>query len=964
MTTFKKRAFVTTSTIAIAAAATFAGSHAAYAQAAPQTAQVGAVEEVIVTGTRIVRDGYEAPTPLTVVGVEQVQQSATNNTIDYLTTLPAFAGNYTPQSSTQNVSAGTAGTSSVNLRNLGTNRTLVLINGQRSVPSTITGLVDVNTIPSQLIERVDVVTGGASAAYGSDAVSGVVNFVLDTKFTGVKGEVSGGVTTYGDDRSWKVAMTGGTAFANDRGHFIVSGMASHQDGVLDGGRAWNNTGLQIITNPAYGTGAGQSTGVPQRLLLDKVSLSNATPGGIIVSGALKGIAFGAGGSPYQFNYGSIVSGSAMSGGDWLTANLHTVGQSIEPSGGQRNLFARASYQVTDDIDVYIQSNWYENTNFSNAYPNDNYFGGLTIRTDNAFLPASVRTQAQALGLTTITMGTSLTELGPNSILTKHRVVRNVVGANGKVDGFDTTWTWNAYFQSGVSMSSESSLNTLLFPAFTPAVDAVTAPNGSIVCRTTLTNPNNGCVPYNVFGTGVASAASKQYVVGYSHRNQRFVQNVEAASITGEPFSSWAGPVSVALGIEHRNEKAVGSSTDLDKQRVFFAGNYLPTFGAYNVTEGFAETVVPLAKDTVWAKSLDLNAAVRGTSYSTSGYVTTWKVGATYTPIDDLTFRATRSRDIRAPNLNDLYNAGSTTNQVVIDTGRTNQGISYFGTTRGNTALVPEKADTTGLGVVIQPQFFPGFSASVDYWNIDLSGAINTISAQNIVDLCSQGAASFCQAINNGQPLNPVGGSAANQINIQPFNLAQQLVRGVDLEASYRTSLSAIVSDWEGNIGLRVLSTFYLKNYTNNTLTPPTDGAGQNTGGATSAPDYRMTVSATYSNDIISATLTDRIVSSGVYNNTYVVCTSGCPVSTTANNTINANSIAGAMYWDLALSYKFLQGDNGSNSELFLNVKNITNKDPVLVAGGPSGVPYDTVTTNPSNYDSLGRVFRLGVRFKM
>ena len=956
MISFKKSAFVTTSTLAIAAA-TFAG--AAQAQTT-QTAQAGAVEEIVVTGTRVVRDGYEAPTPLTVVGVEQFQQASTNNTIDYLTTLPSFAGNYTPQNSTQNVSAGTAGTASVNLRNLGTTRTLVLVNGQRSVPSTITGLVDVNTIPSQLIERVDVVTGGASAAYGSDAVSGVVNFVLDTKFTGVKGEASGGVTTYGDDRSWKVALTGGTTFAGDRGHFIISGMINHQDGVLGGGRAWNNTGLQIITNPAY---SATNTSVPQRLLLDKVSLSNATPGGIIVSGALKGIAFGPGGQPYQFNYGSIVSGSAMSGGDWLTANLHTVGQSIEPSGGQRNLFVRASYAVTDEIEVFVQSNWYENSNFSNAYPNDNYFGGLTIKTDNAYLPAAVRTQALTLGLTTLTMGTSLTELGPNSILTRRKVLRNVVGLTGKMDAFDTAWTWDAYYQTGVSMGSESSLNTLYFPGFTAAVDAVAAPNGSIVCRSTLTAPNNGCVPYNVFGTGVASAASKQYVVGTSHRNQRFVQNVAAASMAGEPFSSWAGPVSLALGIEHRSEKASGSSTVLDRTRpaVFFAGNYLPTFGSYNVTEGFAETVVPLAKDTVWAQSLDLNAAVRGTSYSNSGYVTTWKVGATYQPIADLTFRATRSRDIRAPNLNDLYNAGSTTNQVVIDTGRTGQGISYLGTTRGNPALVPEKADTTGLGVVIQPQFFPGFSASVDYWNIDLGGAISTISAQNIVDLCSQGATSFCQAINNGQPLNPVGGSGANQINIQPFNLAQQLVRGVDLEASYRTPLAAINDSWEGNIGFRVLSTFFIKNYTNNTLTPPTDSAGQNAGGG--PPDYRMTVSATYSNDIISATISDRIVSSGVYNNTYVVCASGCPVSTTANNTINANSIAGAMYWDASFSYKFMN-DGASNAELFLNVKNITNKDPVRVAGGPSGVPYDTVTTNASNYDTLGRVFRLGVRFKM
>src|SRR5690606_12632629 len=138
---------------------------------------------------------------------EQMQEQASPNLIDYMTSLPSFAGNYTPQSSTQNLSSGTAGTSSVNLRNLGTNRTLVLINGQRSVPSTITGLVDVNTVPKQLIERVEVVTGGASAAYGSDAVSGVVNFILDTDFTGFKAEASGGMTDYSDNGNYTLSMT-------------------------------------------------------------------------------------------------------------------------------------------------------------------------------------------------------------------------------------------------------------------------------------------------------------------------------------------------------------------------------------------------------------------------------------------------------------------------------------------------------------------------------------------------------------------------------------------------------------------------------------------------------------------------------------------------------------------------------------------------------------------------------------
>src|SRR5581483_5814970 len=181
-----------------------------------------------------------------------------------------------------------------------------------------------------------------------------------------------------------------------------------------------------------------------------------------------------------------------------------------------------------------------------------------------------------------------------------------------------------------------------------------------------------------------------------------------------------------------------------------------------------------------------------------------------------------------------------------------------------------------------------------------SQAIATITAQNIIDLCYQGATVYCQAINNGGPINQNGGSAANQINLQPFNIAQQLVRGVDLEASYRANLADIVNSWDGAVTLRMLSTFFIKNFINNTLTPPIDHAGENSG-ANFVPDYRMTLSATYSNDKISATLTDRIVSSGVYNNTYVVCTSGCPVSTTNNNTINSNSIAGAMYFDLSVS---------------------------------------------------------------
>jgi outer membrane receptor protein involved in Fe transport len=934
--------------------------------------------EVVVTGSRlVVRDGYAAPVPLTVVGAEQVQQQATPNLIDYITTLPAFAGNYTPQNSTQNVSSGTAGTSSVNLRNLGTNRTLVLIDGQRSVPSTVQGLVDVNTIPQQLIERVEVVTGGASAAYGSDAVGGVVNFILDRKFTGFKAELSSGMTDYGDNESGKISMTGGTPFASGRGHFILSGQFATQDGVVEGDRPWNLEGWQIVTNPNYKVTNGVSNGEPQRILLNQISAGNATPGGIIlfgrtgtstanITGPLAGTAFGVGGAPYKFHYGALngTNFAFTQGGDWETSSLHLVGQSIEPKISSKNIFARASFDVTDDINVFLQSNWYENSNQSHAYPNE-FFGGLVVNVDNAFLPTAVRTQAQALGYTRLVMGTSNADMGTVTIDTDRKLVRNVVGAEGRFNLFSTDWKWNAYFQGGVSESVESAYHSLNLVKHALAIDAVVDPSsGAIVCRSTLTAPTNGCIPYNPFGINVNSQAALNYVLGHPRREQTFRQNVTAASVSGSPFEGWAGPIFAATGVEYREESVRGEVTAEDLAGQFFAGNYKPTFGKINVKEGFVETLVPLATDQVWAKALSFNAAARFTDYSTSGSVTTWKAGFTYKPIEDVLLRVIRSRDIRAPNVSELFNAGSRVNNLVIDNS-TGLQYQYEGTTTGNPNLQPEEADTNSVGIVYQPSFLQGFSTSVDYWSIDLNDAINTISAQQIVDLCTvKGQPEFCQAINNGLPL---GQSPRDAIRIQPFNLAEQKVRGIDLEASYRTALANIVSSMPGNLVFRALGTHFLENYTNNTLTLPTDTAGQNTGGGPA--DWRWNASLTYDVNPISGTFNARGVSSGTYGNAFIECTSGCPVSTTDHPTISTNHLPGAVYFDVSLKYSLMVGQgegNGEETEVqaFLNVRNITNKDPVIVAGGPSGLPYDTVTTNPANYDSLGRTFLLGVRIKL
>ena len=965
---FKRGALTTVSTTALAISAMSLGSHHAFAAAAQtaaaQTAatQTADVEEVIVTGSRIVRDGYEAPTPLTVVGVEQLQTSGTTNVADYVNTLPAFAGSRNPTTTNSSMSGGSSGSNVVNLRNLGISRTLVLLDGQRSVVTNSDGSVDINTFPQNLIARVDVVTGGASAAYGSDALAGVVNFILDKKFTGVKGEISGGVTTYGDNRQWDMNVAGGTGFANDRGHFLISAEAGHTDGIRVNDRAWNLQGWELITNPAYGTGTGQSRTVPERLLANHVSTIYPA-GGIIVSGPLKGITFGPGGVPRQFVYGDIVSGSDMTNGEWQAATIRGTGlaNGLTSVDTNQNFFTRASYQVTDTFEMFAQASWAHDFNHNYCCPFENN-GGLVQKADNPFIPASVLAQMTANKLTTITLGSMVADLGIAGANNDRRVQRMVVGGSGSFDAAETTWTWNAYAQIGITLAHEQVSDPPYLPAFALAIDAVRNPNtGAIVCRSTLTAPTNGCVPYNLYGTGVNSAAAVKYVLGsgaIDFRDERFVQRVIAASAQGEPFSDWAGPVSVAFGMEHRKESAAGIVDPDGALGNWDYGNYRPLNANTSVTEGFVETVIPLAKSTEWAKSLDLNAAARFTGYETSGFVSTYKVGLTYDPIDDIRFRATRSHDIRAPNLLDLFSGGGGgfpgyLNPFKPVNGTPSSEIGRSSTT-GNATLVPEVSDMTGLGVVLNPQFFPGFNASVDYWNMDIGKAIGTLTTQQIIDQCYAGNAQTCAALTFAPD------KTITLITLRPFNLVNQIARGIDFEVSYRTPLAAINSDWDGNLALRWLGTHYIKNYSSNGINTPTDTAGQNTGGG--PPSWRWNGTVAYSTDVINLNLGIRGVSAGTYLNSYVVCSTACPISTADNRTINNNSIPGAVYFDTSISYKVTLGS--AASELFFNIRNVTNKDPAVVAPGTGGFSYEAAPYNGALYDALGRTFRAGVRFKM
>jgi outer membrane receptor protein involved in Fe transport len=345
-------------------------------------------------------------------------------------------------------------------------------------------------------------------------------------------------------------------------------------------------------------------------------------------------------------------------------------------------------------------------------------------------------------------------------------------------------------------------------------------------------------------------------------------------------------------------------------------------------------------------SLDLSAAIRVTDYSTSGNVTTWKVGASYSPVQDLRFRATISRDIRAPHRQELFADGIFTGNVIVDPFHGNTLLDVQSLLQGNINLEPEEADTFGFGVVYQPSWLQGFSAAVDYYDIEISDAIGTVGRQQTVDRCFRGEQVFCDNL----VLDANG--FITIVKIQPSNFVSQRARGLDIEASYQRPL------WQGDVTLRALATHYLENFQDTGSGPTTDTVGENR--RSGPPDWRYRLSAAYDKERFRISLTGNGVSSGVYSNTNIVCTTACPDSSSIARTVNTNDIDGAIYWDVGLTYRVPELA-GSESELFLVVQNVTDKDPEIIAEGPGGVAFSTPPSNGRYYDVLGRSFRVGFR---
>jgi len=993
---------------AVPAAAQTAPSSAADLQTPPPETE-GLEQEVTVTGSRIVRDGFQAPTPLTVLSLEDIQNSSpSNNIADFVNQLPALAGSTRPGNSRLNLSSGQAGINALNLRNLNAERTLVLLDGRRSVPSTATGLVDVNTIPQMLVRSVEVVTGGASSAYGSDAVAGVVNFVLDKKYTGLKVQADTGVTTYGDGYNYSLGVAGGLDFGRDgRGHILVSGEVAHRDGIFEVDREWNARGFVRIQDPNWTT----ASTTPRYLLRRQVGAANSTPGGLITNSAggtansLRGLYFTDGGAINQYQYGALTfpaaNGTApptlTQGGSWqVNDSGRRIG--LDPEDDRYGAFARASYEIADGIELFAEGSYNRQRVFFNAGPN--LSTGVVLNatgcgaaataaaaptTCNAFLYNTLGRQRLA-GITSVTIATTAADLPFRAVDNRREVQRYAVGAEGTTELFGRPATWNVYGQYGRADLREqlrnimnvARMNNATAAAFAPAGNAAGYAAGSIQCLVNVdaspTNNDPACVPLNRLGLNVANPAAFGYVLGAPYRDQVLQQTVAGANFSVTPFSTWAGEVSFAAGGEYREEKlrgfvpaefqpvpitnAAGAVTGATNR--WSVGNYLPSFGRFDVKEVYLETVVPLGL------GLEFNGAVRATDYSTAGYVTTWKAGATWQPVPDIRLRVTRSRDIRAPNLNELFQAGTANSDAVINPGFPGSSpsfvtpgqppvasYSYSGFATGNPALQEERANQWNAGAVFSPRFLPGFNLSVDYFDIKLNNGISTFTAGQIVNLCFQGQQAFCDAISVDAARTQNPAQPYLIIRNQPFNAASQKVRGVDFDLTYRLPLDRIGVGGEGELTLRGLATRYIDNLFDSGVpgTVVLNSVGVN-GGQSTTPKWIFRATIAYDTPSFSITAIGRGVSAGKYVANGIECSTACPANDPNFFTYDSNRVSGLFYADLNLTQKVVM--DGAEAQLFLNVTNLFNREPLLL-------PETGLAANSTYSDLLGRAFRIGVR---
>ena len=938
--------------------------------APPVASEARTEADIIVTGSRVARDGFDAPTPTTVVTSEALETRGLNNVGDYLNEIPSFRASVSNQTNTQ--SSNLSGATFADLRALGNIRTLTLVDGRRHVPTAATGQVDLNLIPTVMIDRVDVVTGGASAAYGSDAISGVVNVILKRNLDGLKADMSLGIAEEGDNFERRASLAWGTSFDGGRGNFIIGGEYMKSNGVRSFfERDWTLRGDEIVSYPTT-----RPAGTPSRIFATGVQYVNSLVGGVILgvnadtnpaNGAdvLRGIYFPTPGTVSNFTYGNETGGSSI--GFSSSAGISTrSGHTLVLPINRHSVVANFDYELSDSIRIFAQGSYATSgSDYSGPMPRDTAVSGanaVVIRRDNAFLPAQIGAIMDANRITQFFLGRSNPDFSRTRIVNTNTTYRIVGGLSGDLGG---SWGWDAYAQYGKNTLESQIINNRIQRNFLFAYDAIRLPSGQVVCRNETARAT-GCVPLNLFGENAMSQAAIDYVNGNQFQQITISQTVVAANLRGEPFSTWAGPVSLAFGGEYRQDTAESVVDAIAEARGFNFSNPQPYSGSFNTKEAYAEVVVPLAQDLPGLQSLDFNGAIRYTDYESSGGVTTWKAGLTWEPITGVRLRGTRSRDIRAPNSSELFSTTST--QSTLRNPFNGVSRSYTVVFEPSPLLAPERADTLTLGAVFEPRFLPGLSISADYYDIQIDGAISSYPAQQILDNCFAEAQAGAPGTFCANVARSGTGTSTEILSVTQalLNLSSLKTSGVDFELAYRFNALAggvstrlygsYVAHLISDDGLGVAPVFNAAGVIQ-TRGSVIDRAGQLGGfasglntGATSVPHWQLNGSVGYSNDRFATTLTGRWIQGGIVDATLVQpgdpdYNAASPISV---GPMNVNS---RFYLNWSGSVNVINSGD-KRVQLYGVVNNLLGVDPPFPATQLAGF-----------YDRIGRSYKIGMRFE-
>lgn len=975
--------------------------------ASPAIAQDETLDEVQITGSRIRRTtDFDTANPTTVIDADYFRNLGIVNVGDAVRQLPSNVSNNSP-TTTGNANFF-AGSTIANLRGLNPffgSRTLNLVNGRRHVPTNQGDGVDLNFIPTVLIQRMDVVTGGASAAYGSGAISGVNNVFLNTKMQGARVDIDYGTSTHGDADDKHVGAALGSSFADGRGSFIfgVEWQDSDALGCVEV-RDWCARGNGFVQNAAAVANGGTSATAPTFVLASNVHAAQISNAGVFQNFAAPFVPTlginAAGTGTVPFNVGTGAVGSTFNnvvGGDARSVYAYTnLRAPVERKIGMLAI----NFALTDAVNV--------STELSHGNVETvNRTGGLdaqfvSVAPDNVYMTPAIRTAQAAYAL--FPGGPAFFNKDWTSQINSYsrfttEVSRFAIGLDGRFG--DSSWTWDGYYQFGQTDRTQFVNDNRHLNAYNFAIDAVAGPGGTPICRVTqqiatgdpgapapgsaLYQIAQGCVPLNQFGTGALSPTAKAYAFGFLEEKLNYKQQVISANATGDLFEGFgAGAIKGAFGVEYRTEKGQNLGLQGDRPdvvRTDYLIQYGESFaGDVDVIEGYGEVDLPLLRDATFAKSLDLNLAARYSKYdnqggfgttgeSRSNNLTTWKAALTWDPIDWLKVRATQSRDARAANFRELYYGQKIQAGGVFGfcgPNGSNMVDSCDWSLEGNTALKPEKSDTTTVGLVFTPgDLVENFQFAVDYFRIEITDAIQQANVRRVLDGCQVSRiAEFCSLLTPDGTTYTYPGYAApiagvSQLRALAFNGSAYLYRGVDFTSTYSLALAA------SSLNFRLIATRMLEQSFQPTPGQPfVDIVGQ-TGTANSflsdnqpSAKWLANLSATWVAGGLSLTGQMRYIGSGVHN--YLGATPGSPnYDNPLYTRMDVNSVPSYQVFGLNASYTFADVGMAKSIRVWGSVDNVLDKDPPVATGTGFGGAANG-GTNPVFFDTMGRYFRVGL----